>query len=99
MNRKSVGNAYNRSLRKLGIDYVSGTQMMRRTSATHANDITGDFFAVSAQLDHSSPEVTKRYVKRISSQKVKVANALNEIGNRVLVPNGPQPVEALKNVL
>lgn len=84
LNRKSIGAAYNRVLKSLGIDYVSGTQMMRRTSATHANDVTGDFFAVSAQLDHSSPEVTKRYVKRISSQKVKVAKALNEIGTRVL---------------
>lgn len=89
LNRKSIGAAYNRSLKALGIDYVSGTQMMRRTSATHANEVTGDFFAVSAQLDHSSPEVTKRYVKRVSSQKVKVANALNEVGARVLVPSGP----------
>ncbi len=89
MNRKTIGAAYNRVLKSLGIDYVSGTQMMRRTSATHANDVTGDFYAVSAQLDHSSPEITKRYVKRISSQKVKVANALNEVGNRVLVPIGP----------
>lgn len=79
MNRKSISTTYNRTLKLLGIDYVSGTQMMRRTSATHANDATGDFFAVSAQLDHSSPEVTKRYVKRISSQKVKVASALNDV--------------------
>ena len=79
LNRKTIATAYNRTLKELGIDYVSGTQMMRRTSATHANEATGDFFAVSVQLDHSSPEVTKRYVKRISSQKVKVASALNDV--------------------
>lgn len=77
--RKEVGKVYNRALLALGITHVSGTHMMRRTSATLANEATGDFYAVSKLLDHSSPEVTLRYVAQTTAQKQKVANALNTV--------------------
>lgn len=77
--RKEVGKVYNRALLALGISHVSGTHMMRRTSATLANEATGDFYAVSKLLDHSSPEVTLRYVAQTTAQKHKVANALNTV--------------------
>ncbi len=78
-NRKDVGKVYNRALIALGISHVSGTHMMRRTSATLANEATGDFYAVSKLLDHSSPSVTLRYVAQTSSSKRKVASALNGV--------------------
>jgi len=77
--RKDVGKVYNRALEALGITHVSGTHMMRRTSATLANEATGDFYAVSKLLDHSSPNVTLRYVAQTTAQKTKVANALNGV--------------------
>ena len=43
--RKSVGVAYNRALDECGITYVRGTHLLRKTSATHANMMTGDYFA------------------------------------------------------
>jgi integrase len=88
LNRKSVATAYNRSLQFLGITYTSGTHMMRKTSATCANEATGDFFAVAQQLDHASPEVTKRYVKPVSSQKRKVASALDGVFRNALKVGG-----------
>ena len=63
--RKSVATAYNAHLRRLGITHVSGTHMMRRTSATQANRVTGDFYAVSRLLDHSLPSVTLKYVEEV----------------------------------
>ncbi|GEM_PF-851900 len=84
LNRKSVGTAYNRSLRALGFTHVSGTHMLRKTSATQANEVTGDFYAVSKLLDHSSPSVTLRYVAQTNSQKVKIANALDGVVKRAL---------------
>jgi integrase len=77
--RKDVGKVYNRALEALGIKHVSGTHMMRRTSATLANEATGDFYAVSKLLDHSSPNVTLRYVSQTTASKRKVANALNGV--------------------
>lgn len=78
-NRKDVGKVYNRALEALSITHVSGTHMMRRTSATLANEATGDFYAVSKLMDHSSPNVTLRYVAQTSVQKQKVAKALNTV--------------------
>lgn len=84
LNRKSVGCAYNRVLKRLGLTHVSGTHFLRRTAATQANDLTGDFFAVSQLLDHSSPKITERYVKKLPSQKRKMAEALNGVLKRNL---------------
>jgi hypothetical protein len=53
--------------------------MLRKTSATLANEITGDFYAVSKLMDHSSPDVTLRYVAQTTAQKKKVADALNTV--------------------
>ncbi len=83
-NRKDVGKVYNRALIALGITHVSGTHMMRRTAATLANEATGDFYAVSQLLDHSSPDITLRYIAQTSVQKHKVANALNGVLNSAL---------------
>jgi integrase len=95
LNRQTVSKAYQRSLELSGITEVRGTHMVRRSSATHANRVTGDFFAVSLNLGHSNPEETTRYVSEMSEQKLKVANALNGIANEVLgndlVPQRPTP--------
>ena len=77
MNRQTVAKAFNRALERLGISHVRGTHMLRKTSATIANEITGDFYAVSKLMDHSSPDVTLRYVAQTTTQKRKVADALN----------------------
>ena len=79
LDRKSVATAYNRTLERLGITHVSGTHMLRKTSATQANRVTGDFYAVSKLLDHSSPSITLRYVEELSDQKRKVSDALNSV--------------------
>lgn len=79
MNRQTVGKAYNRALERLGITHVRGTHMLRKTSATLANEATGDFYAVSKLMDHSSPNVTLRYVAQTNAQKQKVADALNGV--------------------
>lgn len=77
MNRQTIGKAYNRALERLGITHVRGTHMLRKTAATVANEITGDFYAVSKLMDHSSPNITLRYVAQTSAGKRKVADALN----------------------
>ena len=79
MNRQTVAKAYNRALERLGIKRIRGTHMMRKTSATLANEVTGDFYAVSKLMDHSSPNVTLRYVAQTNAQKQKVADALNSV--------------------
>jgi len=43
---------HNRALERLGISHVRGTHMLRKTSATLANEVTGDFYAVSRLMDH-----------------------------------------------
>lgn len=86
MNRQTVAKAYNRALGRLGFDHVRGTHMLRKTSATLANEVTGDFYAVSKLMDHSSPNVTLRYVAQTSAQKHKVADALNSV---LRSPQGP----------
>ena len=77
--RKSIGQAYNRTLQLIGVSYVSGTHLMRKTSATQANRVTGDFFAVSRLMDHATPDVTMRYVEEVDESKRKVASALDEV--------------------
>lgn len=79
INRQTVAKAYNRALERLGIKNIRGTHMLRKTSATLANEATGDFYAVSKHLDHSSPNVTLRYVAQTNSQKHKIADALNGV--------------------
>jgi integrase len=89
--RKSIGLAYNRTLKSLGINYVSGTHLMRKTSATQANAATGDFHAVSMNLGHSNVEETQRYVEGLSSSNRKVANALDDVVRNVMkIGSGPQ---------
>ncbi len=65
--------------------------MLRKTSATLANEVTGDFYAVSKLMDHSSPNVTLRYVtqtpdeqgladiewRRPDGQAIKLRNAVS----------------------
>ena len=72
-----IGQVYNRVLRQLGIHGASGTHFLRRTFATVANELTGDFYAVSKILDHSSTDVTQRYVRPMASQARRVAEAVN----------------------
>lgn len=79
LNRKTIGCAYNRALQRAGITHTTGTHILRKTSATQANEITGDFDAVSKQLGHSSASITRRYVKHTDLQKQRVANALNGV--------------------
>ena len=82
LNAKTIRVAYNRTLSKLGITYVSGTHIMRKAAATTANAVTGDIFAVQQLMDHSSTQVTQRYTAKLDSQKRKVAVALDEIFER-----------------
>lgn len=84
LNRKSIANAYNYALTRVGITHVRGTHLLRKTSATQANEATGDFHAVSKLLGHSSIAVTARYVAHTNAQKSKVANALNDVLTEVL---------------
>jgi integrase len=87
--RKSVGQAYNRALALIGVDYVSGTHLLRKTAATQANRVTGDFYAVSRLLDHATPDVTMRYVEELDDQKRKVATALEGV-MQSLIGDGKQ---------
>lgn len=88
--RKSIGQAYNRTLKMIGVDYVRGTHLLRKTAATQANRATGDFYAVSRLLDHATPDVTMRYVEEVDDQKRKVAEALNEVAKAALLDQ-PSP--------
>lgn len=94
--RKSIGQAYNRSLKQIGVDYVRGTHLLRKTSATQANRVTGDFFAVSRLLDHATPDVTMRYVEEVDETKRKVAAALNQVAEAALAEQPSNKVEAAK---
>ncbi len=82
MNRQTVAKAYNRALDRLGYKHVKGTHMLRKTSATLANEETGDFYAVSKLMDHSSPNITLRYVAQTNAQKQKVADAMDAVLGR-----------------
>ncbi|MGK5087028.1 tyrosine-type recombinase/integrase [Bdellovibrionota bacterium FG-2] len=77
LNRKTIATAFNRSLKRLGLSHVSGTHFLRKAAATLVTEATGDFFAVQKLMDHSSPNVTIKYVAHTSSQKLKVAAALD----------------------
>jgi hypothetical protein len=77
----------------MGLSHIKGTHWIRKTSATLANQITGDFYAVSRLMDHSSPNVTLRYVSPTNAEKQKVANALNSVVNQSTdkAPKAPEP--------
>ena len=78
--RQQVSKAYNRILASLGITYVTGTQMLRKTSGTLARKITGDVYAASKLLDHSSVSITEKYYQEeLDEDKVMVADALNGV--------------------
>lgn len=47
--------------------------------ASRYDEATGDFYAVSRLMDHSSPNITLRYVAQTNAEKHKVADALNGI--------------------
>jgi integrase len=82
--RKTIGRAYGRALLISDIDYVSGTHLIRKTSATQANRMTGDFHAVSKSLGHSNLEETQKYVEIVDEGKHKVAEALDSVARSVL---------------
>ena len=63
----------------LSAEEAQDTHWVRKTSATLANQITGDFYAVSRLMDHSSPNITLRYVTPTNLEKRKVADALNSV--------------------
>ena len=86
-NRQSVAKAYHRVLTRMGRTDIKGTHWVRKTSATLANQITGDFYAVSRLLDHSSPDVTLKYVTPTNCEKQKVAEALNSVVSGFLKEN------------
>ena len=78
--RQQVSKAYNRVLKSLEISYVTGTHMLRKTSGTLARKITGDVYAASKLLDHSSVSITEKYYQEeLDEDKVMVANALNGV--------------------
>ena len=80
MRRQYIGRAYNSVLRELGIEYVTGTHMLRKTSGTLARKITNDVYAASKMLGHSSVTVTeKHYQEHLDEDKRKVAKALNSV--------------------
>lgn len=47
--------------------------------------MTGDFYAVSKNLGHSSLEETQRYVEEVDEGKWKVARALDEVARAALM--------------
>jgi integrase len=78
--RQQVSKAYNRVLESLGISYVSGTHMLRKTSGILARKITGDVYAASKLLDHSSVNITEKYYQeQLDEDKHRVADALNGV--------------------
>ncbi len=79
LNRKTIATYYNTMLKSLGFTHVSGTHFMRRTSATLANEATGDIDAISRFLGHSSVRVTRRYTGETDHQKQKVSSALSDV--------------------
>ena len=80
LKRQQISKAYNRVLKSLGITYVTGTHMLRKTAGTLARKITGDVYAASKLLDHSSVSITEKYYQEeLDEDKVMVANALNGV--------------------
>jgi integrase len=80
LKRQQISKAYNRVLESLGISYVKGTHMLRKTSGTLARKITGDVYAASKLLDHSSVNITEKYYQEeLDEDKVMVAAALNGV--------------------
>jgi len=88
--RQQVSKAYNRILEDLGIHYVSGTHMLRKTSGTLARKLTRDVYAASKLLDHSSVSITEKYYQeQLDEDKVKVADALDKVLSRNLSRTPP----------
>lgn len=89
LNRQSLAKTYNRVLKRLGITCVHGTHFIRKSAATLANEITGDFFAVANQLGHADVQVTRKYCGHKNTAALKVAEALNSV-----LQTPPQPISA-----
>ena len=90
-----VGRAYNSVLLELGIEYVNGTHMLRKTSGTLARKITHDVYAASKMLGHSSVIVTERYYQEhLDEDKRKVAKALNGVLVRAAGDQPPAPTSS-----
>lgn len=79
LNRKTIATYFNVVLKSLGFTHVGGTHFIRRTSATLANEATGDIDAISRYLGHSSVRVTRRYTGETDHQKLKVSRALGDV--------------------
>jgi integrase len=78
--RQQISKAYNRVMEHLRINYVTGTHMLRKTSGTLARKITGDVYAASKLLGHSSVSITEKYYQEeLDEDKVMVAKALNGV--------------------
>lgn len=95
--RQQVSKAYNRILVRLGIPNLSGTHFLRKTSGTLARKLTGDVYAASKLLDHSSVSITEKYYQEeLDEDKIRVASALDSVLSRVgsngNTPQGGSPV-------
>lgn len=92
--RQYIGRAYNAVLQDLGITYVNGTHMIRKTSGTLARKITRDVYAASKLLGHSSVTVTEKYYQEhLDEDKQKVAEALNSVLVKTTGNQPPDPSE------
>lgn len=89
--RQQVAKAYNRTLEKLGIDYLSGTHILRKTSGTLARKLTRDVYAASKLLDHSSVNITEKYYQeQLDEDKRMVAEALSSVLTQAVGSNPPE---------
>jgi integrase len=80
LRRQQVSKIYNRVLKQLNIEGVSGTHMLRKTAGTLARKLTSDVYAASKLLDHSSVNITEKYyLEELDHDKRKVADALNSV--------------------
>jgi len=94
LRRQRVSKVYHLVLESLGIHYVSGTHMLRKTSGTLARKITRDVYAASKLLGHSSVSVTEKYYQEhVDEDKQKVAKALNGVFDSVTGRND-QPLQS-----
>ena len=92
LRRQQVSKAYGRILEAIGVKYVSGTHMMRKTSGILARKITRDVYAASKLLGHSSVAITEKYYQeQLDEDKQKVADALNGVFDSVTGRNDQPP--------
>jgi len=90
--RQYVARAYNKILRELGVSYVSGTHMLRKTACIQTRRLTKDIYVASKLLGHGSVAVTeKHYQEHLDEDKQKAADALNSVLEKALGahPNPP----------